>query len=80
MDIVDPNAPLYNAIIFYILIVGVLLIVKPNFMYCDKTNKFKPFGFEEGKTLVCFPTVAICMAVLLYIIFISINIVHNIRT
>lgn len=79
MDIINPNTPLYNTIIFYILIIGILLIIKPDFMYCKNTQKFKPFGFDEGKTIACFPTIVICSAIFLYIIFMFIKILYNIQ-
>ena len=41
MDIINPDNPVYNTVIFYILINSILLLAKPNFMYCNKVNKFK---------------------------------------
>ena len=39
------SSPIYNAILFYILFVIILLVIKPNVMYDHKTKKFKAFSF-----------------------------------
>ena len=77
MDIINPNNPVYNTVIFYILINSVFLLVKPNFMYCNKINKFKTFGCNKNQTLFPFPLISIGSAVLLYIIFLCIKIVND---
>lgn len=74
MGLIDPSTPLYNAILFYIIIIFILLITKPSFMYCHKTNKFKPFGLGENKTIFSFPLVSISSGILLYLLFLTIYI------
>lgn len=71
------STPIYNTIIFYILIVVLVLLIKPDFMYSNKSKKFKSFGFGEDKTLFCFPLVCIVSVVILYFIFLSIDIFSN---
>ena len=75
--LINPNNPVYNTIVFYILITCIILITKPDFMYCSDTNKFKPFGCDDGHTLMSFPVVSIGSGVLLYIFFLGVEIVHN---
>ena len=75
--LINPDNPVYNTIIFYILITCIILITKPKFMYCYKTNKFKPFGCGKKQTLLSFPTVSIGSGILLYILFLGVEIVHD---
>ena len=77
MTLLNPENPVYNTIIFYILITCVLLVVKPKFMYCHKTNKFKSFGLEKKQTLFSFPVISISSGILLYLLFLGIEIIHN---
>lgn len=77
MGIINPNNPLCNTIIFYIIIFSIILIIKPSFMYCDKTNKFKQFGCQEGQTIFCLPLITISIGIILYIFFLFIEIVYN---
>lgn len=73
---IDPTSPLYNTIIFYILIISIILITKPSFLYCNKTNKFKPFGCNDNETLLSFPIVSIGTGIILYLIFTIIEILY----
>lgn len=77
MGIIDPSNPVWNSIIFYIIIIAILLIIKPNIMYCHKTKRFKSFGIGENKTLCSFPVAALSSSILLYIIFLNIEILNN---
>lgn len=74
MGIIDPSTPVYNTIIFYILIVCIILITKPNFMYCYKSKKFKSFGLNDNQTMLSFPIVAIGSGIILYMIFLMVQI------
>ena len=73
----SPNTPVTNTIIFYIIIVILLVLIKPNFIYDHKTNKFKSFGCGENKTLISFPVVCIGVGIVLYLIFLLINILYR---
>lgn len=75
--IVDPNTPVYNTIIFYIMIVSIILITKPNFMYCQKTKRFKSFGCGEDGTVWSFPLVSIGSGIALYLFFLLIYILNQ---
>lgn len=75
MGIIDPSKPLYNTIVFYILVVCILLIIKPSFMYCYKTKQFKSFGTtNSSQTMLSFPLIAIGSGIALYMLFLTIHI------
>jgi hypothetical protein len=69
----------YNAILFYILIVIIIVVTKPDIMYNHKTKRFRSFGTGGGpdQTLFAFPLVALVSAVLLYIFFLVFGIINN---
>lgn len=71
------DGPLYNTILFYLIFVSLLLVFKPSIMYCDKQKRFKSFGCKDGETIVCFPLVCITFAVVLFLLFLLIDIVSN---
>jgi hypothetical protein len=73
MDIINPTTPVYNTVIFYIMIICILLIIKPNFMYDYENDQFKSFGTSEGKTMFAFSSVSIAVAILLYLIFLLVE-------
>jgi len=68
MSIFNINTPLNNTIIMYIIFVLVLLVVKPNIIYCHKTQKFKAFGCHENETFVPFPIMCISGAIMIYMV------------
>lgn len=69
--------PLYNSILFYILFIIIILLIKPKFLYNQKTNKFKPFGFGKNQSVFCFPTLCIVAVIVLYIIFLGLDILNK---
>ena len=71
------SSPIYNAILFYILFIIIILVIKPNIMYDQNTKKFKPFGCSDGQTLFAFPIVALSSAVIFYIIFLIGSILNS---
>jgi len=75
--IFDPSSPVFNAIIFYILIISIILLLKPSFMYDEKTNKFKSFGCNDDQTIFSFPVISIIIAIILYLIFLLIDIFYS---
>lgn len=77
MGFIDPQSPVYNTILFYIFIILILVFFKPNFMYCDKTKKFKSFGLGEDKTLFSFPLVCITCVISLYLVFLTVEILNG---
>jgi len=77
MSLVDPCSPMSNTIIFYIIIIITLVILKPEIMYCHKTNQFKAFGYGKNKTILSFSFVSITSAVILYMLFSTVESVCN---
>jgi hypothetical protein len=71
------SGPIYNTVLFYILFVIAILFIKPKFIYCHKTKKFKPFGCSKNQTLMCFPVVCFISVIIFYFIFLMIHIIGN---
>lgn len=71
------SSPVYNTILFYILLVAIILILKPAFMYCNKTKRFKSFGCSKDQTILCFPIVCLSSVIVLYFIFLTIDILNS---
>ncbi len=71
------SSPLCNTIIFYILLIIMILIFKPDIMYCNKTNKFKSFGCGKNQTIFCFPIVCLSSVVILYLLFLMIDVLYK---
>ncbi len=72
--------PLYNALKVYIIIIILLIIFKPSFIYDRKLKKFRQFGTSKGNTIFTLPVLSILLAVLLYLMFLSINKMTNTTT
>ena len=71
--IINPNATLFNTIVFYVLSIVAIMIIKPNLVYCHKQKRFRDFGYGEDKTIFALPVVGISLAILIYFIFFSIE-------
>lgn len=69
------SGPVYNTILFYILFIAVILFIKPKFIYCHKTKKFKSFGCNKNQTLMSFPVICILSVITFYFIFLTIHII-----
>jgi len=72
MIILSNDNPLYNTIIIFSVIMGILFLTKPNLIYCSKTKQFRQFGTSRGKTLLPIYIIGILLAVVLYVFFYSI--------
>lgn len=71
------SSPIYNTILFYILLVTLILILKPSSMYCDKTKRFKSFGCGRDQTILCFPIICLTSVIIFYFIFLMIEIISG---
>jgi|688.fasta_scaffold1401800_2 hypothetical protein len=69
--------PVYNTILFYILFVTIILVLKPRNIYCHKTKRFKSFGCGKEQTLLSFPIICISTVIVLYFIFLMVEIVSG---
>lgn len=77
MVLIDPTSPVYNTIIFYTMFMIIILIMKPKIMYSEELKKFKSFGCGENQTLLSLPFVGLSMAVILYFVFLMIEVLNN---
>ena len=69
--------PLFNSLKVYIIIIILLVYLKPKFIYDNDTKKFRQFGINKGNTIFSLPVLSIFLAVILYIIFLSIDKLNN---
>lgn len=65
----NPHLPVYNASVFYILLVVGLVIMKPTMLYDHDKKKFREFGMDEGKAVVTLPVLSISCAIVIYFLF-----------
>jgi len=63
------ETPIYNTIIVFTIIIILIYISKPDFLYDKDKNEFRQFGTTNGKTLLPIHILAILLAILLYIFF-----------
>ena len=77
MGFIDPQSPVFNTVIFYILIIGIIWLLKPNFLYCNKRKHFRQFGCNEGQTIITLPVFGILASVTIYLIFLTIEIINS---
>jgi hypothetical protein len=69
MGLLNPENPLINTIIFYIISISLLIYYKPKIIYDKKTKKFKQFGLNKDKSILCLPVLAMLIAIIYYIFF-----------
>ena len=55
----------------------IILIMKPKIMYSDINKKFKSFGCGNEQTIMSLPVVGLTSAILLYFIFLMIEVLNN---
>ena len=69
----NPQLPVYNATILYILLVVSLVLIKPDSMYDRENKRFREFGSGRNRTVMSLPVVSISAAILLYLLFSAIE-------
>jgi hypothetical protein len=70
MGLFSPNNPAYNAIVIYIIIILLIVLSKPDFMYNHNQHKYKEFGFgSDDNTLLTLPVVGIISALIIFNLF-----------
>ena len=67
------NKQLQLSILLYLIILGILIFLNPNFLYNDQ-GKIKVFGIGENKTMIPLWFLIFVLAVLCYYISIIITI------
>jgi hypothetical protein len=70
-------SPLLNTIILFIIIIALIIIIKPKFIYSKKTQKYKTFGSKKNQSLCCFPVFVLFLGIGLYFIFLIAEITIN---
>lgn len=60
---------MYYAILTYIIIIVLLVIIKPDFIYDHNNNQYREFGNDPPKTLFTLPVIAILLSIIIVIIF-----------
>ena len=65
----DSKYPVYNSIIMFVIIVIILFVFRPSFIYSNKINKFKQFGTKEDETIITFHILSIGLGILFYFMF-----------
>jgi hypothetical protein len=77
MDILNPDTPIYNSIVFYIITIILIIIYKPDYIYNNESNERKEFGLKENQTLFPFSFSIIFFAIFYSLIFNYISSVHK---
>ena len=76
MVLFDMN-PTYNTILCFFIIVSFILLFKPESMYCNKSKRFKSFGTGNNQTIFCFPLICFLSVIVLYIVFLTVDIING---
>ena len=58
---------LYNSIKIYIILIIIIILIRPHFLYDRKNNKFKSFGTKRNETIFSLPIISILLAISIYI-------------
>lgn len=66
MVLINPINPAINAIIIYILIIVIMFVIKPDFLYDHNTHKFREIYFYNQKTVSSLVIFGIILSVLLF--------------
>ena len=59
---------LYTSVVIYILVMTLIIIFKPTFMYDEHTHEPKPFGTNTGETMFPIHVVGVFSCILIYTI------------
>lgn len=63
----------FYSVLIYIIIILLLVLSKPDFVYDNNKKKYREFGRENGQTLFTLPIVAIFLAIILALFFSNIK-------
>lgn len=62
----NSHSPVFSAIIIYIIIILIIAITKPNFLYDHDTKKFKEFGFSNNQSIITLTSLGIALSFVIY--------------
>jgi len=66
MSFRNPYIPVINAVIFFVIIMIIIGICKPAFLYDHTNNKYRSFGSGSGQTHFTIVIVGIITSLLVY--------------
>jgi len=69
MDYIGPINPAVNAVVIYIILTMLLYIIKPDFIYDHKQNKFKEITFNNHSIPIFYIVGAIVSVIIYYILY-----------
>lgn len=70
------NSRFIYSILFYLLVVMLLIVSKPKFMF-DKSGKLKPFGVGNSKTIFSLGVFIVILSILSFYTFCIIDLVFK---
>ena len=73
MGIINPINPAMNAIIIYILIIVIIFIIKPDFLYDHQCHKFREIYFDYEKSVSLLVIFGVFLSIILFSFFSYIN-------
>lgn len=56
------------ATVVYLIVITILVVVRPEFMYNKKKDQFREFGTTDGKTPFTLPVMAVMTAVIVHVV------------
>lgn len=66
MGLINPINPAMNAIIIYILIIVIIFVIKPEFMYDHEYHKFKEIYIDNQKSISSLMIFGIILSIILF--------------
>lgn len=66
----DIDKVLYPSIVTYILVIIILILIKPHFLYDGKTNEMRHFGTKKSQTLFALPIIGILSSIIIYFLMV----------
>jgi hypothetical protein len=62
----DIDKILYPSIVTYILVMIIILLIKPKFLYDKNTKQLKQFGTRNTQTIFTLPLLSIILSIIIY--------------
>jgi len=62
----NSHSPAFSSIIIYIIIILIISIIKPTFIYDHDNKKFREFGFAENQSPLTLLTFGIILSFITY--------------
>lgn len=75
--IFDPENPVYNSIIVYIILLCLIFLIKPNILYNNKENEFKKINLFGNVEILSLHIFSVCSAVIIYFVFLFVYVFYK---